>query len=225
MLAILYDIHGNLPALEVVVARPSARERPRGSSAAITAARARGRERRSSCCGRSARDVDPRQRRALDQGAAADRPEVFETYERFLPGPFTEEELDELYSLPPRAELDGVLYVHGSVVRDDDTFATEPLPEDEERVAGVHDRTLVFGHSHLQFRRPGPHGTTCSTRAASACRSTGTCARPGRFAATTASSSSGAPSTTSSARRPDGAGSAASSERTWHDASSAGATD
>jgi diadenosine tetraphosphatase ApaH/serine/threonine PP2A family protein phosphatase len=24
----------------------------------------------------------------------------------------------------------------------------------------VHDRTVVFGHSHLQFRRPGPNGTT-----------------------------------------------------------------
>jgi diadenosine tetraphosphatase ApaH/serine/threonine PP2A family protein phosphatase len=26
-------------------------------------------------------------------------------------------------------------------------------------LAGVHDRTIVFGHSHLQFRRPGPNGT------------------------------------------------------------------
>ena len=25
---------------------------------------------------------------------------------------------------------------------------------------GVHDRTIVFGHSHQQFRRPGPKGTT-----------------------------------------------------------------
>ena len=26
-------------------------------------------------------------------------------------------------------------------------------------LAGVHDRTVVFGHSHQQFRRPGPNGT------------------------------------------------------------------
>ena len=25
---------------------------------------------------------------------------------------------------------------------------------------GVRDKTVVFGHSHLQFRRPGPNGTT-----------------------------------------------------------------
>jgi len=25
---------------------------------------------------------------------------------------------------------------------------------------GVRDTTVVFGHSHLQFRRPGPNGTT-----------------------------------------------------------------
>jgi diadenosine tetraphosphatase ApaH/serine/threonine PP2A family protein phosphatase len=26
-------------------------------------------------------------------------------------------------------------------------------------LAGVRDTTVVFGHSHLQFRRPGPKGT------------------------------------------------------------------
>jgi diadenosine tetraphosphatase ApaH/serine/threonine PP2A family protein phosphatase len=26
-------------------------------------------------------------------------------------------------------------------------------------LAGVHDRLVVFGHSHQQFRRPGPDGT------------------------------------------------------------------
>ena len=26
-------------------------------------------------------------------------------------------------------------------------------------LAGVRDRTIVFGHSHRQFRRPGPNGT------------------------------------------------------------------
>jgi diadenosine tetraphosphatase ApaH/serine/threonine PP2A family protein phosphatase len=25
---------------------------------------------------------------------------------------------------------------------------------------GVNDKTVVFGHSHKQFRRPGPNGTT-----------------------------------------------------------------
>ena len=89
----------------------------------------------------------------------AERPEVIETYEQWMPGPLSEEELEWLYALPPDAELDGVLYVHGCVDRDDDTFAVEPEPEDERRVGGAHDRTIVFGHSHVQFRRPGPNGT------------------------------------------------------------------
>ncbi|MBA3718626.1 MAG: metallophosphoesterase family protein [Actinobacteria bacterium] len=64
-----------------------------------------------------------------------------------------------LYSLQPDVELDGVLYVHGCPLRDDDSFGKEPAPEDFERLAGVHNRAIVFGHSHIQFQRPGPHGT------------------------------------------------------------------
>ena len=30
---------------------------------------------------------------------------------------------------------------------------------DERMLAGVRDKPVVFGHSHLQFRRPGPNGT------------------------------------------------------------------
>ena len=160
MLAILYDIHGNLPALEVVLA-DAERE---GATAWLL--------------GGDYGTPSPWPRETLEllralepatwirgngerwiRETPVERPEVVETYEQLLPGPMSEEDLDRLYALPAQAELDGVLYVHGSVVRDDDTFAIEPLPEDEERVGGVHDKTIVFGHSHLQFRRPGPHGT------------------------------------------------------------------
>src|SRR5205814_2509566 len=64
-----------------------------------------------------------------------------------------------LYSLQTQAELDGVLYVHGSPLSDVESFASEPQPGEERMLAGVRDRTVVFGHSHLQFRRPGPNGT------------------------------------------------------------------
>jgi diadenosine tetraphosphatase ApaH/serine/threonine PP2A family protein phosphatase len=37
-----------------------------------------------------------------------------------------------------------------------DSFATEPHETDELRVGTLMGRTLVFGHSHVQFRRPGP---------------------------------------------------------------------
>jgi predicted phosphodiesterase len=160
VLALLYDIHGNLPALEAVLADIE-RE---GADAYLL--------------GGDYGTPSPWPHETLDllrtlepatwirgngerwlRELPADRPEVAETYAKFLPGPLSQEELDWLYSLPPQAELDGVLYVHGCVVRDDDSFGPEPAPKDDQRLGGVHDKTVVFGHSHLQFRRPGPNRT------------------------------------------------------------------
>jgi len=87
-----------------------------------------------------------------------DRPEVLESYEEYGSGVSKEEE-DWLYGLPSHAELDGVLYVHGSPLSDVDSFPPEPSTDDERLLAGVQDLTIVFGHSHQQFRRPGPSGT------------------------------------------------------------------
>jgi diadenosine tetraphosphatase ApaH/serine/threonine PP2A family protein phosphatase len=41
-----------------------------------------------------------------------------------------------------------------------ESFPAEPGEDDERMLNGVRDQTVVFGHSHLQFRRPGPYGTT-----------------------------------------------------------------
>jgi predicted phosphodiesterase len=160
VLAVLYDIHGNLPALAAVLAdveREGADAYLLGGDYGTpspwpreTLELLRTLEPATWIRGNGERWIRER---------PDDRPEVEETYAEFLPGPLSEEELDWLYSLPPQAELDGVLYVHGCVGRDDDSFAPEPQPEDERRVGGVHDKTIVFGHSHLQFRRPGPNGT------------------------------------------------------------------
>jgi len=87
-----------------------------------------------------------------------DRPEVMESYAIFS-GHLPEEVVDWLYALPPQAELDGVLYVHGSPLSDVESFAPQPEPDEERLLAGAHDRQVVFGHSHQQFRRPGPDGT------------------------------------------------------------------
>jgi diadenosine tetraphosphatase ApaH/serine/threonine PP2A family protein phosphatase len=65
-----------------------------------------------------------------------------------------------LYSLQARVELDGVLYVHGSPLSDVESFPAEPSEDDERMLNGVRDTTVVFGHSHLQFKRAGPNGTT-----------------------------------------------------------------
>ena len=159
MLGILYDIHGNLDALDVVLADADALGVDRwllgGDYGAVspypveTLARLRELSDAIWICGNGERWlVEPPE----------DRPDVSNVYRRFR-GRLPEDQVQWLYSLPPRAELDGVLYVHGSPLADDDSFAPKPQEDEERLLAGVHDRTIVFGHSHQQFRRPGPNGT------------------------------------------------------------------
>lgn len=159
MLGVLYDIHGNLDALDVVLADAGALKIDRwllgGDYGAVspypleTLARLRELPNATWIRGNGERWlVEPPE----------DRPEVTDVYERFR-GQFPEEEVQWLYDLPAQAELDGVLYVHGSPLADDDSFAPQPQEGEERLLAGVHDRTIVFGHSHQQFRRAGSIGT------------------------------------------------------------------
>jgi predicted phosphodiesterase len=87
-----------------------------------------------------------------------DRPEVMESYEMFT-GDLPDDVVEWLYGLPTEAEVDGTLFVHGSPLSDVESFAPEPQEGEERLLAGVRDRLVVFGHSHQQFRRPGPNGT------------------------------------------------------------------
>jgi diadenosine tetraphosphatase ApaH/serine/threonine PP2A family protein phosphatase len=64
-----------------------------------------------------------------------------------------------LATLPAAAELDGMRICHGSPVSDIETFAPHANEQDERLLAGDADRTIVFGHSHVQFQRNGPSGT------------------------------------------------------------------
>jgi diadenosine tetraphosphatase ApaH/serine/threonine PP2A family protein phosphatase len=158
LLAILYDIHGNTEALDAVLADAEAVGADRyllGGDYGIPS---------------------PAPRETLDRLRALpnaawirgnterwlreppDNPMVLEAYRAFE-GRLSEAEIDSLYSLPERAELDGVLYVHGSPLVDDDSFAPQAQAGEERLLAGVRDRTIVFGHSHQQFRRAGPNGT------------------------------------------------------------------
>jgi predicted phosphodiesterase len=86
-----------------------------------------------------------------------DRPDVLEELQAAAPGVGTDE--GWLYSLQASVELDGVLYLHGSPFSDVDSFAPQPEDGEERLLLDVRDRTVVFGHSHQQFRRPGPNGT------------------------------------------------------------------
>ena len=157
MLGILYDIHGNLPALEAVLAEATDVDRW--------------------LLGGDYGTPSPGPLETLERLHALpnaiwsrgngehwlrdppnDRPEVTDAYEKFR-GQVPDDVEEWLYRLPEQAELDGILYVHGSPLSDVDSFAPQPEEGEERLLAGVRDRTVVFGHSHQQFRRPGPDGT------------------------------------------------------------------
>jgi predicted phosphodiesterase len=161
VLGLLYDIHGNLPALEAVLAEAEGEGVDRWllggdyGTPSPWPLETLGRLRELA----NATWIRGNGERWLRE-PPADRPEVMRDYAVFR-GNLPEEEIDWLYALPERAELDGALYVHGSPLSDVESFAPEPQAENEEirLLAGERDRVVVFGHSHQQFRRPGPNRT------------------------------------------------------------------
>ena len=158
MVAVLYDIHGNTAALEAVLAEADAICADRfflggdygtPSPAPLeTLERLRALPNTTWIRGNGERWLRER----------PEIPEVREAYERFE-GTIPEEEVEWLFNLPTRAELAGILYVHGSPISDVESFPPEPGEEDERLLGDVRDRTVVFGHSHWQFRRPGLRNT------------------------------------------------------------------
>jgi diadenosine tetraphosphatase ApaH/serine/threonine PP2A family protein phosphatase len=64
----------------------------------------------------------------------------------------------QLGALPESVKGDGALFVHGSPKSDVESFFPEPAPDEDALMGDVTDGLLVFGHTHLQFARQGPHG-------------------------------------------------------------------
>ena len=159
MLGVLYDIHGNLPALERVLAEADAAGVERwllgGDYGTPSPWPLETLDRLKQLP--NATWIRGNGERWLRE-PPEDRPEVMESYALFTGG-LADDVVDWLYGLPPQAEVDGVLFVHGSPLSDVRSFSPEPEPDEEVMLAGVRDRLVVFGHSHQQFRRPGPDGT------------------------------------------------------------------
>lgn len=161
--AVLYDVHGNLVALEAVVADAEAagaesyllggdyatfgpwpRETVEHLETLPAVARIRGNVDRWL---REEPEVPAGSRELVDHAIEAALESLGSTL------------TTALYELPERAELDGILVCHGSPLSDIESFAPKAQPDEERMLAGEAQRTILFGHSHVQFRRPGPNGT------------------------------------------------------------------
>jgi putative phosphoesterase len=150
--AALYDIHGNLAALEAVLAEVpddatiliggdicAGGEQP---SETLTRLRGLG-DRVAWLRGNADRELYPG-----EDGLAP--PEFLEEARSRL----SEEEIEFLHELPRTQRIGDVLYCHASPRNDLDIF-TERTPE--ERIAflfdGLDTATVVCGHTHMQYER------------------------------------------------------------------------
>jgi diadenosine tetraphosphatase ApaH/serine/threonine PP2A family protein phosphatase len=158
-LAIIYDVHGNLPALEAVLADARAADAQRfllggdyalfGPFQAESIAALRALEQATWIRGnvdRWAANQDVPDDDVLLRAIADCR----ETLGARL--------ADELGELPEQVVIDGTRYCHASPMSDMRSFLPEPGDDDEEMLAGACEPRVVFGHTHLQFRRSGPGG-------------------------------------------------------------------
>lgn len=162
MLAVLYDLHGNLPALDAVLADAE----QAGASRYLLGGDYAG------------FGAWPRQTVARLE-ALPDATWIAGNHERWLSGdlhdapagplvrPATEaqqaalapETIARLTALPATARLGGTLFCHASPRSDMASFGAAVEPEDRERLGDVGDAArVVFGHTHVQFRRAGPGG-------------------------------------------------------------------
>lgn len=154
-LALLYDVHGNLPALEAVLEDARAEQAGRfllggdyalfGAWPAQTVAALRelpesiwirGNGERWCAAPEQAPDNEVVRgaiaacREALGRGA-----------------------VEELAALEEQTVAEGTRYCHGSPVSDVRSFMPDPAQDEEELLGGVDERRLVFGHTHLPFGR------------------------------------------------------------------------
>jgi putative phosphoesterase len=150
--ATLYDVHGNLPALEAVL-----REIPDEATIVVGGDVAAGGDDPGGALQRLRALGD----RVVWIRGNADR-ELYPGEEGLAPpdlidetrARLTTEEIEFLYGLPPRVLIDRVLYCHATPRNDVDIF-TERTPEDRlvQIFGDVDADVVVCGHTHTQFER------------------------------------------------------------------------
>ena len=157
MLALLYDVHGNLPALEAVLADVEAAGADRyllgGDYALFGAWPAETVKRLRALDARWIRGNVDRWTAEPEDAPEAVRPAIDACRELLDP-----ETVAGVAALDEQAVIDGVRYCHASPLSDLDGFAADDPSRDEELLAGASEARVVFGHTHIQFTRRSPVG-------------------------------------------------------------------
>jgi predicted phosphodiesterase len=162
MLALLYDVHGNLRALRAVLEDARSAGATRfllgGDYAAFgpepeeTVARLQELENATWIRGNWERwCAHPDEARAEAQRLKLG--DAVRGAREAATAALGDDAVAELGALPDQLVLDGVRYCHGSPKADMDSFAVEPTGDEDDLLAGATERRIVFGHTHLQFRR------------------------------------------------------------------------
>jgi predicted phosphodiesterase len=160
VLAVLYDIHGNLPALEAVLADAhecgAGRFLLGGDYAAFGAwpaqTVARLEELQDATWIRGNWD-----RWQIEPDSMPDN-EVVQGAARAVLAELDQQTVARLGALPPTLSSDETLFCHASPSSDMDSFSTDEGSDDGKLLAGVVERRVVFGHTHLQFKRSSEGG-------------------------------------------------------------------
>lgn len=157
---LLYDVHGNLPALEAVLADAEDAGVDRwvlgGDYSAFGAWPVEVVDRLEALPG--AVWIRGNWERWQAQEAPSDMPDPAAGAREAAREVLGEERVRRLAALPATLEDPAAFVCHGSPGSDMDSFMPEPAPEDDARLGDVRARVVVFGHTHLAFART--HGGT-----------------------------------------------------------------
>jgi predicted phosphodiesterase len=156
MLACLYDIHGNLPALEAVLADAEARGASRwilGGDYALFGGWPRETVERLRRLDNAIWIRGNGERWTRDVDDAPDNP-VVRSAIASVRAALGDDLVAGMADIELLAQDRDALICHASPPSDVRSFFPEPADDEAELLAGVTDRRLVFGHTHLQFQRP-----------------------------------------------------------------------
>ena len=154
MLALLYDIHGNLAALDAVLEDCPAERFLLGGDYALGG---------------------PWPADTMDRLDELDAEWIRGNTDRWLvddsdaPEPVAaalaacrellgDSRVERLAGLQEETTKDGTLFCHASPGSDMIGFPDEASEKDEELTRGVEDKRVIFGHTHIQFERTTPGG-------------------------------------------------------------------